>query len=124
MLKRTFTTQTKTILECVDCKFYNRASSICKLNGANWLANRADENICGVGAKKFFPLNKTNLLKAEQANTNAGLFYLTGVCIVPIGLFVDFKLCFSSFLFFIIGDSFGELAEKYKKEYEKDNEIN
>ena len=81
MLKRLFSSRS---LNCLDCRLYNRQTKLCRINNLSAINNRIDDNICGVEGNKYFPLDKTNLIKSQRCDKYQVISGLLTIGSLPI----------------------------------------
>ena len=99
MIRRLLSTMPINKLQCSDCKLYNPTTKVCKMNNSFAFENRLDDNICGVNGKKFLPLDKMNLIIAEQFDKYSGYFGFCTIISGPSAIFIESPLLFwSSFI--------------------------
>jgi hypothetical protein len=109
-------------LRCSECKLYKPTTKLCRLNNLNAFENRLDDNICGRDGKKFWALDKTNLIIAEQFHKEAGYFGLFAIISAPISIVIESPLLFwSSFISAIVGFILSDEADECKKKFLYDN---
>ena len=124
MLKRLFSSLPNNKLNCSDCRLYYKITKLCKINKLNAIDNRIDDTICGIDAKKFWSLDKTNLIKSEKYSRYSGFVALYGFLSIPGFLLLDYRILFSSILSFFISEMYSDESLKYEKKYLDDNNIN
>ena len=122
MLKRFFSSSPLIRLNCSDCRLYNRQTKLCKINKLNAIDNRIDDNICGIEGKKYYPLDKTNLLKSEKCDKNSVISGLLIIASLPIVYndvyFIGFTLSLC-----LVERIFSDTSRDFKKKYLEDNDI-
>lgn len=124
MLKRLFSSLSQNVLKCSDCRLYDAKTKLCKINKLNAIDNRMDDLICGGDGKKFWPLDKTNLIKSNQAELYGAYFGLFTLISIPTVIFVDYRLSMSSCISYYVADTFLCMSISYKKQFMDDNNIN
>ena len=93
------------------------------MNKLNATDNRIDDNICGIDGKKFWSLDKTNLIKSEYISkyiTTIDLFIITSL---PFAILYDYRIVYLSLTSFIISDILSNISRKYEKKYIDNNDI-
>lgn len=108
---------------CFDCRLYNRTTKLCKLNNLYASENRIHNDVCGIDGRKYFALDKTNLI-----NSNKYLKYSTRLLTFTISSFpfiivYDFRVAILTTLSLLYGNMLEMLSKDYKKQYLEDNNI-
>ena len=124
MLRRLFSSSVINKLNCYDCRLYNKKTKLCKINRLNATDNRIDDNICGISAKKFWILDKTNLIKSKALTKYSNNIELCGFISLPCIIFYDYNMIYLSFSSFIIAGITSDISRKYEEKYLNDNDIN
>ena len=117
MLRRLFSSNPGNKLNCTDCRLYNGNTKLCKINKLNATENRIDDNICGIEGKKFWSLDKTNLINSKTVlnySTNIRLFTLASL---PCVIFYDCRIIYLSFSSWMIASMFLDISIDYKEKY-------
>ena len=122
MLRRLFSSTPLIRLNCIDCRLYDRQTKLCRINRLNAIDNRMDDNICGIEGKKYYPLDKTNLIKSKQADKYS---VITGLLIIASLPIVYNDIYFIGFtLSLCLGEKIlSDVSKDFKKKYLEDNEI-
>ena len=112
------------LLNCIDCRLYNRTTKLCKINKLIAFENRLDDTICGIDGKKFWSLDKTNLIKSEKYNRISDYTGIISITSLPCAMFFDYRLLFLSYISFTITAVGFNMSLEYKQKYLDDNDIN
>jgi hypothetical protein len=125
MLRRFSTVSIKYIVECKECRFLNKETNICKLNNVIWLNNRANEDICGLNGKKYWPIDKTYLEKSIKSKNNSQILFGMAFTSLMTACFLinDIKFMGMSIIFGYFGNNQYDKSYEYREQYEKDNQI-
>ena len=119
MLKRLFSSRP---LNCLDCRLYNRQTKLCRINNLSAINNRIDDNICGVEGKKYFPLDKTNLIKSQRCDKYQVISGLLTIGSLPILYNHVYCIGFTLSLF-LVERMLSDTSRDFKKKYLQDNYI-
>ena len=119
MLKRLFSSRP---LNCLDCRLYNRQTKLCRINNLSAINNRIDDNICGVEGKKYFPLDKTNLIKSQRCDKYQVISGLLTIGSLPILYNHVYCIGFTLSLF-LVERMLSDTSRDFKNKYLQDNDI-
>lgn len=123
MFKRMFSSAPIKTFNCSNCRLYDPVTKLCKINKSPAIDNRIDYNICGILAKRYWPLDKTHLIASHtyyDISNIVGLFALTSF---PCAIVYDFRMLGFTALTAIISSSCLHVSKKYHKIYLDDNDI-
>ena len=122
MLKRLFSSTSSIRLNCLDCRLYNRQTKVCRINNLNAVDNRMDDNICGAEGKKYFPLDKTNLIKSQTCDKYQIISGLSTIASLPILYNHVYCIGFTLSLF-LVERMLSDTSRDFMKKYLEDNGI-
>jgi hypothetical protein len=123
MFKRMFSSAPIKTFNCSNCRLYNPTTKLCKINKSPATDNRIDYNICGILAKRYWPLDKTNLIASHlysDIGDTIGFFALTSF---PCAIIWDLRIMGFTVLSALISNSYVDVSRKYKKLYLDDNDL-
>ena len=122
MLKRLFSSTPINKLNCIDCRLYNKKTKLCRINNLNAINNRIDDNICGIDGKKYYPLDKTNLIESEKCDKYSNISGLLTIASLPI-LYNDIYFVGFTLSLFMVERILSETSRDFNDKYIKDNNI-
>lgn len=117
MLRRLFSSISVKKLNCSDCRLYNQTTKICKINKLSAFENRLDENICGFSGKKFWPLDKTYLIKSKRYNRYSAYFRLLAMVSIPTAILIDYRFLLSSPILYYLTNIFSDMSKKCERNF-------
>ena len=128
VFKRSFSTTPAILtrvakLNCSDCRLYDGKTGICKLNGLSAIKNRVNESVCGLDGKKYWALDKTNLIESRDFLKYSLRFYGCTIVSIPSAIVYDFRIMAFSYSSWVLGWWFEILSKEYEKKYLEDNDI-
>lgn len=123
MFKRMFSSAHIKTFNCSNCRLYVPATKLCKINQSLAMNNRIDYNICGTLAKKYWPLDKTNLIASHIYADIGDITGLFAWASFPCAIVYDIRIVGFTALSALISNSCLHVSKKYKKIYLDENDI-
>jgi hypothetical protein len=123
MIKRLFSSAPIKTLNCFNCRLYEPATKLCKINKSPAIDNRIDYNICGTLAKRHWPLDKTHLIASHIYSDFGHISGLFAWVSFPCAIVYDFRMLGFTALTALISSSCSHVSKKYHKIYLDDNDI-
>ena len=123
MLKRMFSSAPIKTFNCSNCRLYNPTTKLCKINKSPAMDNRIDYNICGILAKKYWPLDKTNLIASQTYSDIGDIIGLFAWASFPCAIIWDLRIMGFTVISALISSSCVNVSKNYKKIYLDDNDL-
>jgi hypothetical protein len=123
MFKRMFSSAPIKTFNCSNCRLYEPSTKLCKINKSPAMDNRIDCNICGILAKRHWPLDKTNLIASHIYSDIGDINGLFAWVSFPCAIIWDLRIIGFAALTAVISSSCLHVSKKYKKRYLDDNDI-
>ncbi len=108
---------------CSNCRLYDPSTKLCKINKSLAINNRIDYNICGTLAKRYWPLDKTNLIASHLYSNISDITEFFALTSIPFAIVYDFRMLGFTALTAVISSSCSHVSKKYHKIYLDDNDI-
>lgn len=123
MFKRMFSSAPIKTFNCTNCRLYNPVTKLCKINKSLAMDNRMDYNICGILAKRYWPLDKTNLIASQLYSNISYISEFFALVSFPCAIVYDFRMLGFTAVSAVISSSSLHVSRKYHKIYLDENDI-
>jgi hypothetical protein len=96
---------------------------VCKLNGLSAIENRVNEDICGLGGKNHWSLDKTNSIESQGYFKYSVISYSFTIGSFPFAAIYDSRIMAFTYSSWVLGWAFELLSKGCQQKYLEDNDI-